>query len=135
MIQPEPAAPDDRVRDRQQQIASDLRALILSGDLGIGERVPSTETLIKRYGVTNQTVQRALNILKAEGFVEGQKGRGVFVTGRQPVVVPASHYPVTMLDQPYPWISDAASRGRTDTLARFRPRPRSPRHFPWSLGR
>ena len=112
MTQPD-RAPDDGVRDRQQQIASNLRALILSGDLRPGDRVPSTDTLIKQYGVTNQTVQRALAILKAEGFLEGQKGRGVFVTAHQPVVIRASHYPVAApVGQPFPWISDNAAKGR-----------------------
>jgi len=105
--------PDDHVRDRQQQIAADLRALILSGDLSPGTRLPSTDALIKQYTVTNQTVQRAVRILKAEGFVEGQPGRGVFVTDRQPLVVRAGHYPSpAAARQPYPWISEAAGRGR-----------------------
>lgn len=113
MTEPDHASIDDHVRDRQQQIAADLRALILSGDLSPGSRVPSTDALIKHYNVTNQTVQRAIRILKAEGFVEGQPGRGVFVTGRQPVVVRAGHYPTSSRSrQPYPWISEAASRGR-----------------------
>lgn len=112
MTQPD-RAPDDGVRSRQQQLASDLRALILSGDLRPGDKVPSTDTLIKQYGVTNQTVQRALAILKDEKFLEGQKGRGVFVTAHQPVVIRASHYPKAAgADQPYPWISDNAAKGR-----------------------
>ena len=116
MSQPD-IAPDDGVRDRQQQIASDLRALILSGDLRPGDRLPPTAVRVRRDGVTNQTVQRALGILKAERFVEGQKGRGVFVTAHQPIVVRASHYPTLAPEgEPYPWISDAASRGRTGTI-------------------
>jgi GntR family transcriptional regulator len=108
---------DDGVRERQQQIAANLRAQILSGDLRPGERVPSTDALMRQYGVTDKTIQRALAILKAERFVEGQKGRGVFVTGRQPVVVRASHYPLpASTGEPYPWISDAASRGRRGSI-------------------
>jgi GntR family transcriptional regulator len=106
-------APDDGVRTRQQQIAADLRALILSGDLPPGEKVPSTDALVQTYAVTNQTVQRALAILKGEGFLEGRKGSGVFVTGRQPITVRANHYSAAApAGRPYPWISDHASRGR-----------------------
>jgi GntR family transcriptional regulator len=109
-------APDDGVRERQLQIASDLRALILSGDLPAGERVPSTDALKTRYNVSDKTVQRALQILKDERFVEGQKGRGVFVTANQPSVVRSSHYPRPAGEgQSYPWITDAASRGRIGT--------------------
>lgn len=112
MNQPD-RAPDDGVRTRQQQLASDLRALILSGDLKPGGRVPSTTALQERYGVSNQTVQRALLILKEEGFLKGDKGQGVFVTDHQPVVIRAAHYPKPAgTGQPYPWISDHTARGR-----------------------
>jgi GntR family transcriptional regulator len=111
--QPANQAPDDGVRERQQQIAANLRALILSGDLRPGDRVPSTDALMRQYGVGNKTVQGALQILKAERFVEGQKGSGVFVTARQPIVIRANHYPVSApAGEPYPWISEAAGRGR-----------------------
>ncbi|MEV6595463.1 GntR family transcriptional regulator [Actinoplanes sp. NPDC051346] len=109
-------AQDDGVRQRQQQIAANLRALILSGDLRPGDRVPSTSDLVAEYGVTDKTVQRALAILKAERFVEGQKGRGVFVTTQVPTVVRASHYPVTSSEEPYAWIADNASRGRAGSI-------------------
>ncbi|OJF13323.1 GntR family transcriptional regulator [Couchioplanes caeruleus] len=115
-MSPRSSLPDDGVRQRQQQIAANLRALILSGDLRAGDRVPSTADLMAQYGVTDKTVQRALAILKAERFVEGQKGRGVFVTAQVPVVVRASHYPHTAPDQPHPWITDNASRGRRGSV-------------------
>jgi GntR family transcriptional regulator len=106
-------APDDGVRQRQQQIAANLRALILSGDLPVGDRIPSTAELMAQYGVTDKTVQRALAILKAERFVEGKPGVGVFVTAHQPVVIRTSHYPSPAeAGQPYPWITAHASQGR-----------------------
>ena len=112
MMQPS-RAPDDGVRERQQQIAANLRALILSGDLRAGDRVPSTAELMAEYGVTDKTVQRALGILKAERFVEDRKGLGVFVTAHQPAVIRSSHYPTPPgPGQPYAWIADHASRGR-----------------------
>jgi GntR family transcriptional regulator len=105
-------APTDGVRNRDQQIAANLRALILAGDLRAGDQLPSTAALIAEYGITNQTVQRALKILKDEKFAEGQAGRGVFVTARQPVVIRADHYPKSGPGQPYPWLTDHAGRGR-----------------------
>jgi GntR family transcriptional regulator len=85
--------PDDGSRSRQRQVAGDLRALILAGDIGAGQRLPSTAELKQRYAVNNMTVTRALAILTAEGLVEGHKGRSVVATGRRPAVVRASHYP------------------------------------------
>ena len=105
--------PDDGVRERQQQIAANIRALILSGDLTAGDKLPSTAELMAQYGVADRTVQRALGILKAERFVESFKGKGVYVTARAPQVIRAGHYPVAPGEgDPYPWITDYARRGK-----------------------
>lgn len=105
--------PDDGVRQRQQQIAANFRALILSGDLVPGDKLPSTSEIMAQYGVANLTVQRALNILKAERFIDSHKGKGVYVAARTPQVIRAGHYPVAPAQgQPYPWITDHANQGR-----------------------
>jgi GntR family transcriptional regulator len=104
--------PDDGTRSRQRQLAGDLRALILSGDIGPGERLPSTAELTRRYGVNNMSVTRAIAILKAEGLVEGQRGKAVLSTDRRPGVVRASHYPRPATDGRFPWITEAAGRKR-----------------------
>lgn len=109
--------PDDGVRPRQQQIAANIRALILSGDLRAGDRVPSTTQLMAQYGVTDKTAQRAIAILKGERFVEGQPGRGVFVTANIPTIIEASHYPKPVAQgEPYAWLTDHAARGRVGTV-------------------
>lgn len=108
--------PTDGVRDRQRQIAADLRRLILSGELKPGDKLPSTTQLMQRYGVKNLTVQRAVDILKRQQLVAGRSGVGVFVTAHQPIVVEASHYPTPVPDgTAYPWINEAARRGRRKT--------------------
>lgn len=84
---------DDGRRSRQQQLAGDLRALILAGDIAAGERLPSTAELKQRYGVNNMTVTRAVAILKAEGLVEGYRGKSVVATGRRPAPIRAMHNP------------------------------------------
>ncbi|MEV0899594.1 GntR family transcriptional regulator [Actinoplanes sp. NPDC049802] len=89
----DPEIPDDGHRSRQRQLAGDLRALILAGDIGPDQRLPSTAELTRRYGVNNQTVTRALAILKAEGLVTGHRGKSVTSTRRRPAVVRAGHYP------------------------------------------
>jgi GntR family transcriptional regulator len=76
---------------RQGQIAGDLRALIMAGDIAGGDRLPSTASLREQYGVNNMTVTRALAILKAEGLVEGHRGKSVVATGRRPSALRAVH--------------------------------------------
>jgi GntR family transcriptional regulator len=87
------AIPDDGRRTRQRQIAGDLRALILSGDIGPDQRLPSTAELTRRYAVTNMTVTRAIAILKSEGLVTGRRGRSVTATAQRPAVIPAGTWP------------------------------------------
>ena len=41
-------------------LMEDLRAKILSGDIRPGDRLPSENELTKEYGVSRQTVRKAL---------------------------------------------------------------------------
>jgi GntR family transcriptional regulator len=79
-------------RPRHQQIAADLRAKILSGDLAPDAQIPSTQQLVAHYSASNATIQRALTVLKDEGFISSQVGKGVYVRSKQPLVVEASAY-------------------------------------------
>jgi GntR family transcriptional regulator len=100
-------------RPRHQQIAADLRAQIMSGDLGPGQRLPTTGQLMDRYAVTGQTVQRTLGVLKAEGFVVGRAGVGVFVRDESPLAItPAAYLPPVRSGEPYRWVSQAGARSQ-----------------------
>lgn len=79
-------------RPRYQQIAADLRSLIMSGELAACVQLPSTQQLMERYDAANATVQRALTALKDEGFLTSRAGKGVYVRDRQPFIVQASAY-------------------------------------------
>lgn len=70
-------------RPRHQQIAADLRSLIMSGDCA--GQLPTTNELMATYHVGSPTVRRALQVLKDEGFVEGRRGSGVYARDRQPI--------------------------------------------------
>ena len=74
-------------RPRHIQIAADLRSKILSGDLT--ESLPSFSQLMTLYDTASSTAQRAVNLLKAEGFVEGQHGKGLVVLPRQFEIIDA----------------------------------------------
>jgi GntR family transcriptional regulator len=79
-------------RPRHEQIAADIRARIMAGDLPPGAQLPSIPTLVTRYSAATATVQRALATLKAEGSVYSEVGKGVYVRDRQPLVVEAAAY-------------------------------------------
>jgi GntR family transcriptional regulator len=70
-------------RPRHQQIAADLRSLIMSGDLS--GQLPTTNELMETYHVGSPTVRRALQVLKDEGFIEGRRGSGVYARERHPI--------------------------------------------------
>ncbi|WP_343238236.1 GntR family transcriptional regulator [Streptomyces sp. SID13031] len=93
------------VRPRHQQIAADLRALIMAGEMAPGSQLPSTQQLVERFSAANATIQRALSALKREGFVYSEVGKGVYVRDKQPFVVdvaaylpPSSGYSHTLLE-------------------------------------
>lgn len=64
-----------------RQIADQLRAMIRSGQLPPGERLPSIPAMSVSYGVARQTVQRAVDQLRVEGLVLTRPGSGTFVRG------------------------------------------------------
>lgn len=69
---PDPSFPYHR-------IAEDLRSAILSGSLEPGARLSSEWELAERYLTSRPTVRRAVALLKAEGLVVTEQGRGAFV--------------------------------------------------------
>ncbi|GIJ27964.1 GntR family transcriptional regulator [Micromonospora qiuiae] len=79
-------------RPRHEQIAADLRARIMSGDLAPGAQLPSIPILVTQYSAATATVQRALASLKAEGSVHSEVGKGVYVRDRRPLAVEAAPY-------------------------------------------
>lgn len=77
----------DPARDRPvyRQISDHLRAVVVSGQLGEGDQLPSESHLSAHYGVTRTTVRRAIDVLKRDGLVESKHGSGAFVRARPSV--------------------------------------------------
>ncbi|MCW3158634.1 GntR family transcriptional regulator [Micropruina sonneratiae] len=80
--EPDAALDPDDPRPPYVQVATRLRAAILTGRVAPGERLPSQTELAKRYGVARMTVQQALRLLKDEYLVVSRQGSGVFARQR-----------------------------------------------------
>lgn len=66
-----------------RQLAGELRALIDSGEIPPGRALPSKKAIAQRWGVSQNTVERALDLLRAAVLIETSMGRGLFVTQPQ----------------------------------------------------
>ncbi|MFJ8646116.1 TetR/AcrR family transcriptional regulator C-terminal domain-containing protein [Streptomyces sp. NPDC093546] len=62
-----------------QRIAADIRRRIASGELGPGDRVPSTRRIAQEWGVALATATKALTTLRLEGHVEARPRVGTVV--------------------------------------------------------
>src|SRR5215469_15243069 len=60
-------------------MVDELRAEILDGRRPPGSRMPSENQLAMRYSASRPTVRRALAVLKGEGLITTEQGRGAFV--------------------------------------------------------
>ncbi|MFJ5923546.1 GntR family transcriptional regulator [Kitasatospora sp. NPDC092948] len=65
------------------RIADHLRRRVADGEWAIGERLPSRAQLAVDYGVGANVLQRAQEVLIAEGLLEGRAGSGTYL--REPV--------------------------------------------------
>lgn len=64
-----------------EQITSQIKAAILSGELAEGEQLPSIRALANSLRVSAITTKRAYADLEAAGFIETVQGKGSFVAG------------------------------------------------------
>lgn len=64
------------------EIADRLRSRIAEGVYANDGKLPSGPELREQFGVSLETVRKALDLLKAEGVIVGVTGKGVFVNER-----------------------------------------------------
>lgn len=65
-----------------EQITSQIKALIMSGELQTGDPIPSMRSMAKSLHVSVITVQKAYEDLQRDGFIETTVGRGSFVSAQ-----------------------------------------------------
>ena len=70
-----------------EQIASQIKALIISGQLHEGDMLPSMRLLAKELRVSVITTKRAYEELEREGFITSQTGKGSIVAGKNAELV------------------------------------------------
>lgn len=75
--------PDDS-RAPYLQVAGGLRAAIRSGEYAPGAQLPTYQELAETWGVAINTAKSAVTLLRDEGLVVTQHGKGSFVRTQSP---------------------------------------------------
>jgi GntR family transcriptional regulator len=86
------AGPGASVGRYYQQIARDLRERIRRGELAPGAQIPTETELMEQYGVSRNTVRRAVSVLTAAGLLDAGSTRGTFVREYHPLTITATRY-------------------------------------------
>lgn len=75
-----------RVQTAYRQVADQLRAQILSGELSPGSRLPSETELSTMFGVSRSTIREGLRVLSSQDLVSTSRGvgGGSFVSRPEP---------------------------------------------------
>lgn len=68
-----------------RKIAQALREEILAGRIEPGDQLPSENELAEQHSSTRTTVRKAIALLRSEGLVVSEQGRGAFVRPRPAV--------------------------------------------------
>ena len=69
-------------RPLYEQIGTQVKAQIMSGELKAGEALPSIRSLAKSLQISVLTVQKAYDLLQEDGFIETTAGKGCFVSAQ-----------------------------------------------------
>ncbi|MFC7049462.1 GntR family transcriptional regulator [Emcibacter nanhaiensis] len=62
-----------------RQVADTIKARIIDGQYAVGECIPASSKLEKVFNVSNITMRKSLALLKEEGWVTTQRGKGTVV--------------------------------------------------------
>ncbi len=73
------------VKPKYQKIYDALAQAIRSGELKLGEKIPSEAALVKKFGASRITVGRAVRELHQSGLVKRIAGSGTYVRGGEKV--------------------------------------------------
>ncbi len=68
----------------REQLVTQIKLGIASGDLAVSDRLPSTSEIARRYKIHANTVSNAYQILAEQGWLEFKKGSGFYVREKNP---------------------------------------------------
>lgn len=83
-----------------EQIAAELRAKIMSGQLAEGAHLPPTRSFAQQLGVSRSTMVTAYDQLVAEGYITGRRGAGFIVEHIGDISLPSATQPQELVDPP-----------------------------------
>ena len=63
-----------------EQVVQQIRELIVSGELQVGDKLPPEQELERQLSVSRSSIREALRVLEAEGLVEVRRGSGTYIT-------------------------------------------------------
>jgi DNA-binding FadR family transcriptional regulator len=94
-----------RVRKAYEQVADQLRELIVSGRISPGHRLPNEAALSVQFGVSRATVREALRVLATQNLIRTTKG----ATGGSFVILPTADHISEFLSANISLLSQAQS--------------------------
>ncbi|MGD9704900.1 MAG: FadR/GntR family transcriptional regulator [Acidimicrobiia bacterium] len=71
-------------RKTGETVASGIRRRIATGELQIGDRLPTEDELTESFGIARTTLREALRILESQGLIHIRRGRGGGATVTMP---------------------------------------------------
>src|SRR5258705_13859965 len=97
------------------QIVTEVRRMIISGVLKVGDRLPANRALAKTLGVNRNTITTAYAELAANGLITSRVGSGTYIS-RVPAPASASSIKEQSPSSPMPWESLLAVQSRDNWL-------------------
>lgn len=64
---------------KYRQVESFIKDRIINGTYPVGTRIMTEEELVDRFGFSRMTINKALNNLSNDGFIERKPGKGTYV--------------------------------------------------------
>lgn len=95
-----------------EQIISQIKAMIMSGELQSGEILPSMRALAKSLHISVITAQKAYEELQRDGFIETVTGKGTFVATQNKDFIQEEQ--LRQIEQK---LMDAADLGRSSAIS------------------
>ena len=68
-------------------IIDEIKIMIASGSLKLGEKLPSVRELAQNLGVNPNTIQRAFSVLEQEGLVFAERTAGRYITNDEVIIM------------------------------------------------